>query len=252
MVHRGVLRRQGHNIFSEAGRQFWNRKADTENKMQEKSTTNRKGRMKESMKRFVLKSGIGVIVEGFTEWSEAGINGSVVRNDRKGEGRGWKGSKPNISLMQECISEKELVIVTGLGCDICQSHLGGREQASPYRDWRKWYWSCRDVWYQIPEKGRTVQTLCEKIRSGCAVYPSVLMQVKIRCEFKVCFLLLATLLAGEQLWTTNNFSIQLNPFQVKLQRGMFLVWKACVLLQNWGNGEAIGISSVSARASALQ
>lgn len=42
-----------------------------------------------------------------------------MRNDeRKGEGKRWKDLKPNISLMQECISERQLVIVTALGCDI--------------------------------------------------------------------------------------------------------------------------------------
>lgn len=45
------------------------RKVDTGNKMQERSTSNRKGRIKESMKRFVGKSGILVIAEGFMEGS---------------------------------------------------------------------------------------------------------------------------------------------------------------------------------------
>lgn len=166
MVHRGAQRRQGYNIFLKPECQFWHRKVDTENKMQERSTSNGKGRMKESMKRFVGKPDICVIAEPFREWTEAGINGSAVKNDRKGEGRRWEGLKPNISLMQQCVSERELVIVTGLGCDIYQSHLGGREQASPYQDWRKlcWKlcWSCWDVWYRMPEKGRTVQILCKK------------------------------------------------------------------------------------------
>lgn len=49
--------------------------------MEERSTSNRKGRMKESMKRLVGKSDIWVIVEDFTEGSEAGINGSEVSEE---------------------------------------------------------------------------------------------------------------------------------------------------------------------------
>lgn len=177
MVHRGAQRRQGYNIFLKPECQFWHRKVDTENKMQERSTSSGKGRMKESMKRFVGKPDICVIAEPFREWTEAGINGSAVRNDRKGEGRRWEGLKPNkfdarMRLWERAGDSDRFglwYLPKPFGWKRTSFSLSGLEEIMLEIMLELLRCLVPDAW-----EGKNCTNTVQKIHSGCAFYSSVL------------------------------------------------------------------------------
>lgn len=76
MVHGGLQRRQGHNIFheSDVSSDICGTEKLAQKKLEEMSSSDRKGHMKESTKTLVGKSDSWVIAEGFTGRSEAGID----------------------------------------------------------------------------------------------------------------------------------------------------------------------------------
>lgn len=171
---------------------------------------------------------------------------------RVSDGKSWskdkfmlKALKPEISLMQECVETAgedsgEWGDSDRLGLCSWPKPSGWEGTSFPLSGLEEMMlesWRCLvpDAWER-----KNCTDAMQKVCVGCSVYPSALTQAKISCEFRVRFLLLTSLLAGSSVWEQQtHFSVYLNSFQVKLQRGMFLVWKKSVLLQSWGNQEKL-------------
>lgn len=83
-------------------------------------------------------------------------------NERKDEGKRWEGLKPNINLMQECISERELMIVTSLGCEYLPKPFGWKRASFSLSGLEEMMLELLKCSVLGAEKGRTVQTLCKK------------------------------------------------------------------------------------------